>query len=518
MSGYPTTNECDLRKLKAALDICEPGVYVSYFCADLGCETVKVQQTTTIAQSPGGCDVTYAYALCDGTPILGPFTVVPCQGNVTAADVEGFTTRDCTSTGESVHQFWTSSGVGNPAVIGHTINGGAFVAGAYPGALINCDSTGILDRELVIKCTQAGQKISLQYDVETVPPTLLSAFNLDTNTPFVGDIADLIECVGEVIDIGAPINFCSGGLDFTRTDIFDAKTGVVIGSIWQDSAGLQVIPPPAPIKGECYLQGQIVISGPINYCVFGLNQTRIDIFNFNSGVFNQSIWQDDFGNIVAAPAPGTYTVGKCPSNYDVDSELSIRCDPAAPDGTEVLVQYNMYTSPPTVANATYLATGAPYIGSVADLVECDTTFFTGPIDYCFGGNNYTRTDIFNKYTKQYLSSVWQDVNGVVIPPPGGPGFKGLCNAPPATLLPATINTLAGANISVPAGLRSIVIVKTSGLGTVDIQMSNASVYTLRADGESFFDDANIAGLNATLPAYTITVTASATFKWHGTQP
>lgn len=77
--------------------------------------------------------------------------------------------------------------------------------------------------------------------------------------------------------------------------------------------------------------------------------------------------------------------------------------------------------------------------------------------------------------------------------------------------PTVAITSAGTTSPIPAGFKSIAIVKTSvSTDSFVIAMSDASTYTMTLQGEVFGDSA---GDNQTLPAYTITGTG--TYKWHG---
>jgi len=75
---------------------------------------------------------------------------------------------------------------------------------------------------------------------------------------------------------------------------------------------------------------------------------------------------------------------------------------------------------------------------------------------------------------------------------------------------ATAITTAGASTSVPAGLRSVAIVKTSSSDTVTITLSDSTTYVMTEQGEVFIQSASGSGA---LPAYTIA--GPGTWKWHG---
>jgi hypothetical protein len=72
----------------------------------------------------------------------------------------------------------------------------------------------------------------------------------------------------------------------------------------------------------------------------------------------------------------------------------------------------------------------------------------------------------------------------------------------------TLEPSAGTG-SIPAGFRSIAIVRTSSADDVTITLADATTYIMTAEGE-VFEDGIESGL---LPAYTIT--GPGTWKWHG---
>lgn len=74
-------------------------------------------------------------------------------------------------------------------------------------------------------------------------------------------------------------------------------------------------------------------------------------------------------------------------------------------------------------------------------------------------------------------------------------------------------TSAGVDTDIPAGFKSIAIVKTSqDDDTVTITLSDGSTYDLTALGESFEDAASP---NGKLPEYSIATADGGTWKWHG---
>jgi len=75
-------------------------------------------------------------------------------------------------------------------------------------------------------------------------------------------------------------------------------------------------------------------------------------------------------------------------------------------------------------------------------------------------------------------------------------------------------TSAGVDISVPGNFKSIAVVKTNDTGTVNVTLSDGSIYPMTAQGETFADGATAGTL---LPAYTIATSDGGTWKWHGIQ-
>lgn len=72
------------------------------------------------------------------------------------------------------------------------------------------------------------------------------------------------------------------------------------------------------------------------------------------------------------------------------------------------------------------------------------------------------------------------------------------------------STSAGNTTSIPVGFSSISIVQTSPGGTVNITMSDGTVFTLQVQGEILV---HAAGNGKFLPAYPIASPDGATWKW-----
>lgn len=54
-------------------------------------------------------------------------------------------------------------------------------------------------------------------------------------------------------ELVSPVTYCSGGANFTRTDVYDVTQAapVFLSSIWRDSSGAVVTAPTAPVLGSC---------------------------------------------------------------------------------------------------------------------------------------------------------------------------------------------------------------------------------------------------------------------------
>jgi hypothetical protein len=113
-----------------------------------------------------------------------------------------------------------------------------------------------LDREFSILCTKAGKQVIIQNVTPEGAPLgtapVIEAWNLD-GTPYTGNIALLVDCGSEQVDVSSAVWLCADGADVSRTDFWDISVTprVLTGSLWQDTLGT-VIPAPAnAIAGKC---------------------------------------------------------------------------------------------------------------------------------------------------------------------------------------------------------------------------------------------------------------------------
>ena len=76
-----------------------------------------------------------------------------------------------------------------------------------------------------------------------------------------------------------------------------------------------------------------------------------------------------------------------------------------------------------------------------------------------------------------------------------------------------IATTSAGTGSIPEGFKTVSIMKNdTGIGVVNITLSDGSVFPLTAQGEVFVDASSD---KFVLPAYNISSTLSATWVWHG---
>lgn len=114
------------------------------------------------------------------------------------------------------------------------------------------------DREFAILCAPDGTKVITQNvtpeDAVLGTPPVIEAWTL-AGTAYTGDIALLTDCGAEKVDVTAAQWFCASGTPISRTDFWDvfSTPRALLGSMWQDSAG-NIVPAPAAgtfVVGDC---------------------------------------------------------------------------------------------------------------------------------------------------------------------------------------------------------------------------------------------------------------------------
>lgn len=120
-------------------------------------------------------------------------------------------------------------------------------------------SNPAVDRETVIACNAVGQRILVQYDVTTVPPTELARTNLFTNA--AEPPGALVPCaVGSDIE---QTEGCAAGVPSTRVRVFNPTTGALVSQTFLDAAGGVLAAPAGWTPGACSAGAGVDRSGAI---------------------------------------------------------------------------------------------------------------------------------------------------------------------------------------------------------------------------------------------------------------
>jgi hypothetical protein len=121
-----------------------------------------------------------------------------------------------------------------------------------------CPADPEFDREFAVLCAPDGTKVAVQ-NITPVDAPLGTAPTFEAwtlaGTAYIGDIALLSDCGAEKIDVTAAQWFCANGTPISRTDFWDVFSApqALLGSMWQDAAG-NIVPAPAAgtfVVGDC---------------------------------------------------------------------------------------------------------------------------------------------------------------------------------------------------------------------------------------------------------------------------
>jgi len=172
-----------------------------------------------------------------------------------------------------------------------------------------------LDREMVVACNAAGDKVVVQYDVTTVPPTELARTNL--NTGAAEPAGALVQCDNDDDDIEVVgVRACLNGVSLPGLAVVkDGGTGAstVLSELWRDpTAGTWGALPAGAVVGECNADEFFsqVFAEP--GCAAGVPWTRRHVQTFTNGIPNAP--QDFYVNSAGAiqlVAPAGFTLGAC---------------------------------------------------------------------------------------------------------------------------------------------------------------------------------------------------------------
>jgi hypothetical protein len=109
------------------------------------------------------------------------------------------------------------------------------------------------DREMVTLCTPSGAKVIVQNvtpeDAPLGTAPVFEAWNLN-GTPYTGAVAALVSCGADKVNTEHS-DYCAVGVNFTRVDGLAEDTGLPVWTVWLDDNGSPVAAPAGAVKGKC---------------------------------------------------------------------------------------------------------------------------------------------------------------------------------------------------------------------------------------------------------------------------
>lgn len=217
-------------------------------CLKVGCDIVScITKTETFAKVNGICVVTTVYTNAAGAVVVGK--EVNCSQKVELVNM--------------------SSGTATPPPAPAPVSGidcaGAVVTAAatltipHPTAvqLVKICPTSIVaakfDREMQVLCAPDGSKVLVQNVTSEESPLgtapVIEAWTL-AGAPYAGSIALLTDCGVDKVNTEKS-DYCLGGVEYTRVDGLSESTGLPVWTVWLNDAGLPVAAPVGAAKGNC---------------------------------------------------------------------------------------------------------------------------------------------------------------------------------------------------------------------------------------------------------------------------
>lgn len=148
--------------------------------------------------------------------------------------------------------------------------------------------------------TGAQVIVVVTFDPNTLLPTI-AAYNLD-GTAYVGVIASLVSCPGELLDITEGLPWCDAGTTIVPYTVWDVTVSppVLVSVIWADLTGLVVIPSGAQTPGACSVAVptnpvmdtniQVVPQGGVSVgYIFPANVKTINVHNLTQDIILVSV-------------------------------------------------------------------------------------------------------------------------------------------------------------------------------------------------------------------------------------
>jgi hypothetical protein len=117
-----------------------------------------------------------------------------------------------------------------------------------------CGDKPKFDREMVVLCAPDGTRVIVQNVTPEDSPLgaspVFEAYTL-AGAPYTGSITTLTDCATEKVDLADAEDYCLNGVNYSRVDGIDIKTGLPVFSTWLNDAGIPVAAPVGAKKGIC---------------------------------------------------------------------------------------------------------------------------------------------------------------------------------------------------------------------------------------------------------------------------
>jgi hypothetical protein len=203
------------------------------------------------------------------------------------------------------------------------------VAGAWAGSVkqVSCEPMRVkvvdqcskkskFDREMVMLCAPDGTKAIVQnVTPESAPLGTAPVFEAYTlsGAPYAGSIAALTDCANEKVYISSGEDYCLNGVNFSRVDGVDVKTGGVIFNVWLNDAGSVVAAPVGATKGVCkVLEFDSEVTTELG-CAASIQYSRVTRRLYDkAGTFvNATSVYINSAGASTATIPAGFTLGDC---------------------------------------------------------------------------------------------------------------------------------------------------------------------------------------------------------------
>lgn len=296
------------------------------FCVDVDCVTTPIIAVETYdntgALVASGYELANANGQPNGTPYTGPVKKVPCDPQ-RVKFVDSCVPLQVTTGPQPVAPVNGQDCAGAPVAVPKALVETRRVV-QEPGTVFTVKlcpdpTSGV---ELATACNALGDKILLQYDTKTVPPTELSRTN--TRTGAAEPAGTLVKCDQDDDTIEtSEIYACLNGKKIPGIAVLtDASAGLptVIGELWRDPVtGTYGALPAGAVVGDCVQPPQVRYDNEDQLepgCADGVPSTRVtkviydDLTGEQVGV--PSVVYRDSAGAESATQPANWNLGACP--------------------------------------------------------------------------------------------------------------------------------------------------------------------------------------------------------------